>query len=116
MIVIKGTTPSKSNQYKLIKIAGHCSMTKTDKVKSFEEAFMWQLPGKWRHKQIGLFELTIDVYYPSKRSDLDNSLKVVLDCLQRAGTIKNDNNCMKIVAQKMIDKENPRIEFEITEL
>lgn len=55
-----------------------------------------------------LFEFEIDVFYPSKRSDLDNALKCVLDCLQKARVIKNDNNCCKIVARKFIDKENPR--------
>jgi len=32
---------------------------------------------------------------------------------QMAKTIKNDNKCVKIVAQKAIDKDDPRIEFEI---
>jgi Holliday junction resolvase RusA-like endonuclease len=36
------------------------------------------------------FKFIIDVYYDSRRPDLDNSLKVVLDCLQKAGAIKND--------------------------
>ena len=40
-------------------------------------------------------------------------LKCVLDCLQKSKTIKNDNNCCKIVGRKFIDKENPRIEFKI---
>ena len=48
--------------------------------------------------------------------DLDNSLKVVLDCLQYTKTIKNDNRCAKIVAEKFIDKDAPRIEFCIVEI
>lgn len=60
-----------------------------------------------------LFEIQIDVYYPSKRSDLDNSFKVVLDCLQMTKTIKNDNNCRKIVGSKFIDTNNPRIEIKL---
>lgn len=53
------------------------------------------------------------MFYPSQRSDLDNSLKVVLDCLQRVKAIRNDNKCVKIVAEKFLDKEKPRIEFEL---
>jgi len=30
--------------------------------------------------------------------------------------IKNDRNCVKIVAEKFIDKFNPRIEFELIEI
>jgi Holliday junction resolvase RusA-like endonuclease len=59
------------------------------------------------------FEFYVDVFYPSKRSDLDGSFKIVLDCLQKAKVIKNDNNCSLIHARKFIDKENPRIEFTI---
>jgi Holliday junction resolvase RusA-like endonuclease len=59
------------------------------------------------------FKFIIDVYYDSRRPDLDNSLKVVLDCLQKAQAIKNDNKCLEIIAKKRLDKEKPRIEFEI---
>lgn len=62
------------------------------------------------------FRLDIDVYYSSDRPDLDNALKVVLDCLQSCKAIKNDRLCAEIHARKLIDKDRPRIEFEITEL
>lgn len=61
------------------------------------------------------FKLTIDVYFSSDRPDLDNSCKVVLDMLQSCKVIKNDRLCSEIHARKLIDKENPRIEFEIEE-
>jgi Holliday junction resolvase RusA-like endonuclease len=43
-------------------------------------------------------------------------MKILLDCLQKVKAISNDNNCCKIIAQKFIDKENPRVEFEIIEV
>ena len=64
----------------------------------------------------GLFELHLDVYNSSQRNDLDNSLKGTLDCLQACKAIENDRNCVKIVAQKFVDKVNPRIEFTIKEI
>ena len=64
----------------------------------------------------GNFKFIIDVFYDSRRPDLDNSLKVVLDCLQKAQAIKNDNLCMEINAKKHLDKENPRVEFSIIPL
>ncbi len=114
--VIKGVVPSKSNTYRIITIAGHASLGKTSTLTKYEESFLWQVGGIRDLMIDGLFEFYIDVYYPSKKSDLDNSLKVVLDCLQRAKTIKNDNNCCLIHARKFIDKENPRIEFTIKTL
>ena len=59
------------------------------------------------------FEYHCKVYYPSMRTDIDNSLKIQLDCLQKCKAIKNDNLCVKVVAEKFIDKDNPRVEFKI---
>lgn len=116
--VILGNTPSKSNSYR-IRVGGKgkkafASMYKTAALKKYEDSFFMQV-GKFRGEMISdYFDFEIDVYYPSNRSDLDNSLKVVLDCLQKCKVIKNDNKCVKIIARKFIDKANPRIEYKIT--
>lgn len=108
-----GTPVSKSNAYRIITIGGHASLTKTTAMKKYEEAFLWQV-GAIRDANINVpFEFYLDVYFPSKRSDLDGCLKGILDCLQTAKVIKNDNNCCLIRARKFIDKENPRIEFKL---
>lgn len=113
---ILGNVPSKSNSYRIVTINGHGSLAKTAALKKYEESFAWQC-NKYRDKNISNpFELWIDVFYPSKRSDLDGVFKCVLDCLQRVKAIKNDNLAMKIVARKFIDKTNPRIEFHIKQI
>jgi len=110
---VNGTVVSKSNSYRIITINGHGSLTKTTAMKKYEENFLWQV-GNIRDANINVpFELYIDVYFPSKRSDLDGAMKASLDCMQKAKIITNDNNCCKILARKFIDKENPRIEFKI---
>ena len=111
--MITGTPVSKSNAYKIITIGGHASLTKTKAMKAYEESFLWQVGGI-RDANIDVpFEFYLDVYFPSKRSDLDGCLKGILDCLQHAKVIKNDNNCCLIKARKFIDKDNPRIEFKL---
>jgi Holliday junction resolvase RusA-like endonuclease len=110
---VQGNTPSKSNAYKIITIGGHSSLAKTKALKDYENAFFMQC-GKYRNLKIDkFFEYHCKVFYPSMRSDIDNSLKVQLDCLQKTKTITNDNKCVKVVAEKFIDKENPRVEFRI---
>lgn len=110
---IFGNTPSKSNCYRIIKLGQHASLAKTKGLKEYENSFFMQV-GAIRDKDINeFFEFDIDVFYPSNRADLDNSLKVVLDCLQKAKVIRNDNKCVRIVARKFIDKVNPRIDFKI---
>lgn len=113
--VIYGQTPSKPNSYKIIAIAGHASLGKTKAMKDFEERFYLQCGYRNRNIQ-GFFELYADVYFQSNQPDLDNSLKGLLDCLQGCKAIKNDRNCVKIVANKFIDKHNPRIEFTLVEV
>jgi len=113
---IFGNPPSKSNCYKIITLSGHGSVCKTKALKQYENDFYIQC-NHYRNKNIqGYFEIYIDVFYPSQRSDLDNSLKCTMDCLQKVKAIENDNRCVKIVAQKFLDKLNPRIEFTIKEI
>lgn len=110
---IEGIPPSKSNAYRIITLNGHASLTKTSAMKKYEEKFLWQV-GAIRGANIDVpFKFELDVYYPSKRSDLDGSFKGILDCLQKAKVIKNDNNCYDIRARKFIDKEKPRVELRI---
>lgn len=93
----------------------HYSLGKTYKLKKYERDFALQCR-HYKNKMIDSeFTIEVDVYYPTRRSDLDNSLKILLDCLQKVvRAIKNDNKCMRIVANKKHDPANPRIEFCIS--
>lgn len=114
--IILGQCPSKSNSYKIIRRGGHGSLCKQKCLNDYEHSFFMQC-GKYRNANIqGYFELHIDVYFTTMSHDLDNTLKIVLDCLQAIKAIKNDNRCVKIVAQKFIDKKEPRIEFSLVEV
>lgn len=115
-ITIIGNTPSKSNSYKVIRMGNRCGLGKQKKLYDYEESFLNQMSAHKYEMIESEFKFVIDVYYPSRRSDLDNSLKVVLDCLQKVNAIKNDNLCYEIQAKKHLDKLNPRIEFSIIPL
>ena len=114
--IITGNTPSKSNSYKVIRLGNRCGLGKQKKLYDYEKSFLSQMQ-QYDYEMIeGNFKFIIDVFYDSRRPDLDNSLKVVLDCLQKCNAIKNDNKAMEILARKHLDKENPRVEFSIVEL
>lgn len=92
---------------------GHASLAKSAALKKYEKDFFIQC-GQYRNMMWDqYFELEVDVYYPTQRSDLDNCLKVLLDCLQGVKAIKNDNKCVRIEANKYLDPKNPRIEFTL---
>ncbi len=112
--IIYGQVPSKSNGYRIITIHGHGSLAKTKELKEYEKNFALQF--KKNEKIIGNFEVDVDVYFRSNRSDLDGMFKVFLDCLQKVEAIDNDRYCMKISARKFVDKDNPRLEFQLTKI
>jgi Holliday junction resolvase RusA-like endonuclease len=115
MQIIHGKCPSKSNSYKIVTIGGHATLAKQSALKEYEKSFYLQC-NQYRGKMISsLFELHLNIFYENQRPDLDNCFKVVLDCLQSCKAIKNDRDCVKIIAEKFIDKLNPRVEFEIIE-
>ena len=113
---ILGSVPAKSNHYKIITINGHPSLGKTHAIDNYEKSFFLQA-GDYRNLMIeGFFEVYAKVFYATMSPDLDNSLKCLLDCLQQCKAIKNDNRCVRIVADKFVDKDNPRIEFRLIEV
>lgn len=60
----------------------------------------------------GAVAVTLDVYRPAKRGDLDNSIKVLLDSLQGAA-YADDQQITEIHARRFDDKHNPRVEVTI---
>ena len=107
--VILGVVPSKSNGYRIF----NNRLIKSAALSAYEKAFYMQC-SHYRNANIeGYFELHLKVFYANNRSDLDGSLKILMDCMQQVKAIKNDNRAVKIVAEKYIDKANPRVEFLI---
>lgn len=108
--IIYGQVPSKSNGYG---ISGN-RVYKKKNVVEYEEKFYLQCLKyrDWNYE--GFFEFHMDIYFQSNRSDIDGSLKVILDILQkRVKAFVNDNRCVLLHVRKGVDKVNPRVEFEI---
>lgn len=60
-------------------------------------------------KVVGDVRIVLDVYRPAKRGDLDNSIKVLVDSL-RGIAYEDDNQIVRIEANRFEDKKNPRVE------
>lgn len=112
--VILGQIVAKANNYQAVPDgAGGRRMIKNSRVKAYERNFLNQCKLYAGRMIDRPFELIVAVYYMHNNFDLDNSLKTLLDCLQYAGAITNDNLCTRIVADKRIDPHRPRVEFSI---
>lgn len=57
--------------------------------------------------------VTVDVYRPARRGDLDNTLKSLLDSLTGVAW-DDDSQVAHIVARRHEDKHNPRVEVTIS--
>lgn len=110
-IVVNGNVPSKSNSYGIRK--GGKGLYKKKHLKDYERGFYLQVN---RCPKIikSSFKIYLKVFYGSNRPDLDNSLKIILDCLQKKGIIRNDRDCEMIIAIKGLDRKNPRIEMYLS--
>lgn len=113
---ILGQVVSKANNYQVGENrGGRRHIIKTPAIRDYERRFRDQCT-IYRDRYIDRhFSLFVAVYESSTRYDLDNALKTLLDCLQQVGAIKDDNLCMRIVAEKRLDRGNPRVVFAIQE-
>ncbi len=66
-----------------------------------------QIKQQWKYPRItSSIEIRYIFYFPDKRSrDIDNRLKILNDCLEEAGVIKNDNLIIRGRFEKHISKE-----------
>ena len=116
METIYGQVVSKANNYTIGNNEGiGRHIVKTPELKAYERDFVNQCKIYGGRLIDGHFTLYATIYESSTRYDLDNALKTILDCLQMANAITNDNLCVKIVADKKLDRRNPRVVFAIEE-
>lgn len=109
MIEILGNPVSKSNTLRF----GKGRAYKSKEAKQYEQDFLYQYP---KHKTIeGKFQLYLELYIDG-RKDLDGCLKIILDCLEDAGAISNDKNCIYLEVRKINETKNKRIRLKLTEL
>lgn len=115
---IYGEVVGKANNYIVVpdRKFGEGRLVKNEKIRAYEKSFVNQCR-IYKDKLInGRFKLFADVFYLHNGYDLDNSLKTILDCLQYCKAITNDKLCVSIIANKHIDRRNPRVTFWIEEL
>lgn len=90
-------------------------MVVSTEARNYKEQAGWIAKGAGVDMITGDVALTVKVFRPQKRGDLDNTLKVLIDSLK--GVIfKDDNQVTEIHAYLDDDKHNPRVEVGIREL
>lgn len=126
-LTILGEPASKANSRKIVTIAGHPSVIKSEKALAYERDALRQIPPVARVGLQGPVSVTIKVFYASERPDLDES--VILDVLQnrykgkgeqrvviQKGVYLNDRQVREKHVYHAIDKRNPRAEITVEPL
>lgn len=90
------------------------------KKKTSMETVMWAIRAARLEPIEGRATVTITCYELNKRRDEDNvqsgAAKIILDALQKMGVLKGDGQkyCHVVHRPVETDKDNPRIEVEVT--
>lgn len=61
----------------------------------------------------GPVQVTMLVYRPARRGDLDNTAKAILDALQ-GHAYHDDSQIVMLHMERFDDKEDPRVEIRVT--
>jgi len=111
-LIIFGTAHSKANSRRLVTFGGRPRLIKSKPALQFEKDVKAQVQAMDEMLE-GDLSFHADIYYPSRRQDLDPS--ILLDALQ--GLIyANDRQFKQISCCRYLDKENPRSEVWIKEI
>lgn len=118
ILTIHGNPPSKSNQYRVRAMVQkgkkpRAILYKSAELKSYEKSFIEEIPENCKVDMIGDLNMAVVCYFSSRRPDVDNAAKSILDCLQKGGVIRNDRSVMKLTLIKELDKDNPRVDIAI---
>jgi Holliday junction resolvase RusA-like endonuclease len=102
-------------------------LAKTEQAKQYGESLA--IAGRQVMQRAGLLPfpgdvvVEIDIYFQSRRADIDGPLKQILDSLQvtkrgrlGAGVYKNDSQVKRLVLERYVDPDSPRVCVRVTEV
>lgn len=111
--VIMGEPASKANSRKIVKFGNRPAIIKSQKARSYADAFKLQCAPKVSAVLEGDLKVEMVIYYASRRPDLDES--VILDCMQGI-VYENDRQVKEKHIYWALDKLNPRAEIRVSQL
>jgi len=110
--VIYGQPYSKANSRKAVRIKGVSRLIKSDAARRYVSDFAKQCPTLDPMFE-GDVEVEIEIYYTSRRPDVDESL--ILDALQKRVFV-NDRQVRKKTVTGFVDATNPRAVIRVAPL
>lgn len=90
-------------------------MVKSAAARAYRDEAGWRsLSQNGRQRPLtGNVKVSMDLYRPARRGDLDNRIKILLDSLEGIA-FENDSQIIEIHARQFEDKLNPRVWVVVT--
>ena len=110
MIQITLPYPPSVNRYLKRFSNGHVTLSQA--ARDFKTEVGWTCLAAGINPILAECKVTIHLYRPSRRGDIDNPVKCLLDALQ-GHAYTNDRDITEIHIYRHDDKSNPRVEIEI---
>lgn len=111
-LIIFGEPASKSNSRKFVRFGSMPRLIKSEKARSYSDAFKQQCPPLPKLMS-GDLKVTMWIYYASRRPDLDETL--ILDLLQGL-VYENDRQVKERHTYWGLDPEKPRAEIIVEKM
>jgi Holliday junction resolvase RusA-like endonuclease len=111
-LILHGEPASKANSRRLVTIRGQARLIKSQKALDYVAAVKRTYPPLVPLLE-GDLRMTADVYYASRRPDLDVSL--ILDALEGIA-YRNDRQVREMHLYHHLDRANPRAEITLEEM
>lgn len=116
-IILKGSPRTTNTLYATVCRGSFPTRYMTKGGKDLKDDYSWQAKSQWKGQPLeGNVEVGIKIYFATKRkADWDNFHKLSMDALTGIVWV-DDSQIQKATVEKFYDKENPRIELEVSEL
>ena len=122
LITISGRPITKKNSQQIVRNprTKKPRVIQSDAYNAYEEECLWKLRRYSGKKFPGPVQIKALFWMPNRKSwpDLMGLLQATCDILQKAEIIVNDRNVISLDGSRIVgvDKDNPRVEIEISEM
>lgn len=109
--------PSGNRYFRMITIKGRPRMVVSKAAKDYAREVVRVISAEQSQQMVGRLSVSIVCYAPDRRRyDLDNRVKVLLDAIERAGLIANDEQIDELNIRRGDVKKPGRVEIVFCEL
>lgn len=101
--------PSANNYWRMVK--GRMLLSR--QAREYREQCAFAATLQWKHALVeSAVALRLDLFFPDRRGDLDNRIKVAIDSLRGVAFV-DDSQIYDLRAVRHLDRANPRVEVTV---